>query len=151
MDISSAFRAFETAVRAARADPNKKKAIGECFQELLRVSDKSKQEIKSLTGVGRATIDRWVQGASIPHPSQVKQIAHHLLGLSNDASDRIFLSVCLLNPVYRPVIKFLLEEEGAGRSLDKEQLGELLALAERCKGSFTIEMMRAFLGIQPPT
>ena len=144
--IQEAFDRFERAAKQARVDGDRKKEMARCLEAPFELSGKTKKEFgRHPSAPNRATIDRWLAGVSVPHPSQLKLLREFLM-VPKSVCGTYSLATVLLSQQIRPVIVFLLEEEKAGRKITEDELDSLIWIAERSKGVITSEIIHIFLG-----
>lgn len=149
--MREAFERFKELTEIARKNPAQKKAMGQALVDAIKAVGKTKDSIREARIADRTTVDRWVKGQSVPHPIQIYRLEEYLFRpVSSGVNQRSFGSFAsdLLDPRFRPVITFLLEEETNNRALTEEQLVNLLTLAEKSKGKLTETMIRIFLGME---
>ena len=146
MNPKEAFNQFEHAVAVARLDSGKKDEMRRLFIAAVSAAGKTRKDLIEASITNLATIDRWFRGTVVPQANNVERLKEYLLGGSSDYGCNS-LAAILLNPRFRPIIVFFLEEDGKGHALTSEQLQNLVWLAEKSVTTLSPEMMRAFLGI----
>lgn len=144
MSAKETFERFSQMVNKARADVARKKEMGELLAVAIESAGKKKKDIVDAHIADRASVDRWLNGNHVPQPNQVENLRKFLLDVSGN--DHPFCMV-LLDPRYRPVINFVLQQETKEAFLNKIQISSLFELAEKSKGTLSPEMIRIFLGL----
>lgn len=146
MDAKQAFTLFSDLASEARVNHGKRREMGEQLMVAIKLADKTKKDLLSLAS--RITIDRWLSGRIVPPVLQVERLKEFLIPEDVTSDKSVILTDCLLDPRYRPVISFLFQQEDNKQPLSKEQVQDLLDLAERSKGLLTVEFIQVFLGIE---
>lgn len=147
-NANTAFQKFDEAAKTAASDQQgnseKKLAMARALSVVFDLSGKTKEDVVRAGIAHRATVDRWLRGDNVPHPSQRDRLRAFLLvdSFGHDSVPNYMLIMDILeNPKYRPVVGFLMENV-----VSREQAGRLFRVAKESENILTIEFMQFILG-----
>jgi len=141
-----AFARLEQVFVESRRDKKKRADIAVAFRDLLLASGKTVKELHDAVSADKSSVDRWLVGRSVPHTGNIVELRRFFFGSTAPIGEHA-LAPLLMDPKYRPMLRFVLEYEAAGQKLTREQVDNLLWLAERSQGEMPPDAIRTFLGL----
>jgi len=120
---------------------------GTTLVELIDKSGKSRHQIVHETGIGRATLDRWIAGSHSPQNTTLTALKRSLFEgrVSSDEAANV-ITEFLLDVRHHPFLQCVIGAQPG--TLSKEAISSFITLLKNCEGNFTAEVVRAYFNVE---